>query len=69
MTASDIAIIIAAAANAGAVLIGLGRLQGKIEDVRQDMRSLSQDTRSCLQTLLLLIKPANPGESNPKGVQ
>lgn len=60
--ATDIAIIIAAAANAAGVLVGVGKLNQHLTDVRDDMRALRHDVQSCLQTMLLLIKPGNPGE-------
>lgn len=62
MTATDIAIIIAAGANAAGVLIGVGALNQKLTDVRDDMRALRSDVQNALQTLLLTHKPGNPGE-------
>lgn len=61
-TATDITIIIAAAANAAGIVVGLGQLKQALADIRDDVRAQRHELQSCLQTLLLLIKPGNPGE-------
>jgi hypothetical protein len=62
MNATDIAIIIAAGANAAGIIVGIGQLKQSMSDIRDDIRAQRQELQSCLQTLLLLIKPGNPGE-------
>lgn len=62
MNATDIAIIIAAGANAAGIIVGIGQLKQSMADIRDDIRAQRQELQSCLQTLLLLIKPGNPGE-------
>lgn len=61
-TAPEITIIIAAAANAAGIIVGLGQLKQSLSDIRDDIRAQRTELQSCLQTLLLLIKPGNPGE-------
>jgi hypothetical protein len=49
MSAGDIAIIIGASVQAASVILGLGKIQGCIKDIRDDMR----ETRTSLQSFLL----------------
>ena len=59
---TEIAIVIGAAANAAGVIVGLGRVQQSLTDIRDDIRATREEVSSCLKTLLLLIKPGNPGQ-------
>jgi len=49
MTAGDIAIVIGASVQAASVILGLGKLQGCIKDIREDMREM----RTSIQAFLL----------------
>jgi len=61
-SAADIAVLIAAGANAAGVLLGVGAISQKLTDVRDDMRQIRQDIQSCLQTLVLRQTPGNQGK-------
>lgn len=61
-TASEIAIVIAAGANAAGVILGLGQLKQALTDIRDDIRALRTENQSFLQTLLVCIK-GNPPNS------
>jgi len=52
MTPEGIAILIAAAANAATVILGVGKLQQKLDDVRDDMREIRTSIQNCLQALV-----------------
>lgn len=49
MTAGEIAIVIGASVQAASVILGLGKIQECIKDIRDDMR----ETRTSLQAFLL----------------
>jgi hypothetical protein len=60
MTAGDITIIIAAAAQAASVIIGIGALNQKLTDVRDDMRELRGSLQNFLQILAVSRCPPPP---------
>lgn len=62
-TATEISVIVAAGANAAGVILGIGRIQQAVSDIRDDINGVRQDIQSCLQTLLLTKQAGPPGES------
>lgn len=66
MAPDGIAVLVAAGAQALTVLLGLGRVQQAIKDVRDDMRETRMSIQSCLQALILAGHPANPEPSSRK---
>jgi hypothetical protein len=62
MSATDIAIIIAAGANAAGVIIGLGQLRQSLADVRDDIREMRASLQAFLQAMALKQPPSHEGK-------
>ena len=62
MSATDIAIIVAAGANAAGVIIGLGQLRQSLDDVRDDIREMRASLQAFLQAMALKQSPADTGK-------
>lgn len=64
MCASDVAVIVAAAAQAATVILGIGRLRQSLSDVRDDVK----DMRAALQSFLvaLALTRAQPPIEQPQ---
>ena len=67
MTPEGIAILIAAAANAATVILGVGKLQQKLDDVRDDIREIRTSIQNCLQALVAdRPQPPRPRSPDPE---
>jgi hypothetical protein len=63
MSAGDVAIIIGASVQAASVILGLGRLQGCIKDIREDMHEMRTSIQSFLLAQSIIssrLPPADP---------
>jgi hypothetical protein len=72
MTAGDIAIVIGASVQAASVILGLGRMQGCIRDIREDMHEVRTSIQSFLIAQSLVANrrtppdPPTPPPSQPE---
>lgn len=64
ITGTEVAIIIGAGTNAIGVILAAGQISGKLisklDDMREDMRSIRQDIQSCLTTLIITAHDGKP---------
>jgi chloramphenicol 3-O-phosphotransferase len=66
MNGPEIAVIISAGAQVMALVVGIGRLTGKLDQIADDMKESRKELSDCLRTLLLMRSPGNPGGTSTK---